>query len=377
MRTRWLVGLLSFALGTAACADLLGIDTYVYVAGADASTDGAMDAGAVDGDGGPTPDAAPPPCVPCTGPDAAVCGLSCDEDGPTLLAQDPARLYWVVNGGVPAAALRSVGKVGGPPAQKLTDVQGPVVGLTQTGGYVVWTTGGSVSAYVLDAGTTTPVLTGVTQVRALAVSPPQASTPQALFWSVSTADGGIRRCTLPTCASSQLAQVDAQETPDGLVVGFDTAGSTPYGYWVSKGPPSTPTLHGARVVGGFVLATYAQNQNLTPVLAVDVSDSTIAYFTTSTAPGTRVTRVGQSDVYTTAGLVRAMVAQGNGLWLADADLSTPKNGKLVSVTSPPGTIREIATGQDSPEAVVVDATYVYWTVRGTAGARGKVMRAGR
>ena len=377
MRARGLVVVGFGVLATAACADLLGIDTYVYVPGTDASADGPVDSGGADGDAGPLPDAAPQPCVPCAAPSAATCGLSCNEDGPTLLAQDTGKIYWITNGGASAAVLRSVGKTSGPAAQKVADVLGPVLGLAQVPGYVVWTTGTAVSAYTMDGGATIPVLTGVTQVRALAGPPPQSLPQPYLFWSISTPDGGVRHCSLPACASGQISQADGQGTPDGLVVGYDvTGGGSPYGFWLNK-TEASPTLHGVRLIGGGNVDNYAQNPNLTPVLAVDPSDSTVAYFTSSTAPGTRVTRVGQSDVYSTTGLVRAMAAQGTGVWMAVADLSNPKNGKIVSVISPPGTITEIATGQDSPEAVVVDATYVYWTVRGTAGATGKVMRAGR
>ena len=74
MKARFGLGILSLALATAACADVLGIDTYLYVPPVDASTDGPVDAGTDAADAGPTPDAGPA-CVPCAATGAAVCGL--------------------------------------------------------------------------------------------------------------------------------------------------------------------------------------------------------------------------------------------------------------------------------------------------------------
>ncbi len=355
-----------------ACAALVGVDDYVLVDGGPDASDGGPDARADafdgDGDGGkPDADAATPfTCTPCNGPGAALCGLSCDETAPTLLVLDGTRALWLAG----PTTLRAAPVTGASPASTFATLPSQPAAMAATGGMLVWPDATSIRANPLDGGAPVVVRANEPGVTSVAGPAPPA-VPGVLFWTNANA---IRRCALAAC--TPIDQTPGQESPGSLTVGND--GVTPYGIWVNRGT-TTRTVVGGPIIGGTIFAPIAQDPTIGSPLAIDPDPSkkAIAFYTTNDGSSGKIWKEAAGVVASVPNPIRALAALGSSVWALLGDFANPKLGRLVRFDFPGPTKVELAQGLDAPEAMAVDATSVYFTLRGSGGAKGAVLRVAR
>jgi hypothetical protein len=314
-------------------------------ASADARFDasGPSDSGVVDDAPNDVVPACPPPSGPsdCPDPGDGTTVLACNRLVPSGIAVDGCNVYWADHA---AGAVLSVPIGGGAVRTLASGLALPTVGATD-GAWVYWTDGtlGTVNRVPVTGGAVVTLATGHVGAQYLAIDATN------VYWGDNYANGGLYAAPLAGSSSARYLAAYGyfvmQVAVDGPNVLFQSEGvlaSVP----IDGGKPvrvSTPSSDALAVYGGE--AYWVEPAGV-------VSD---------VWPGGTPTVLGA--VGTTDDIaVDAMGVYGTG------------NG-VVYRLAPDGTVHTLATHQDLPGPIVVDATSVYWTDFGPSGSQGTIMKA--